>query len=71
MRCTVLDYTLAYKGLYVGCFIQVRYSEALKKRRPVTLHVNYHANKQERLEAAEKYWLEGDDTELMKFTERS
>lgn len=44
----------------------MRHDQTLRKILPVTLHVNYHSNKFERMVAAEKFWVDGDDTELMK-----
>lgn len=50
---------------------QVRHNPSLRKQKPVTFHANYHSNKAERLEAAESFWLKGDDLLLMRLQEGS
>ena len=54
-----------------GAGVQVRYNKSLRSQKPVTLHANYHANKAKRLEAAEQFWVDGDDTALMALPEGS
>ena len=45
--------------------LQVRHDPRMIQNPPVSLHVNYHANKLERLLAAGKHWVMGDKTDLM------
>lgn len=52
-------------------FKTVRHDDHLRSLMPVTLHANYHSNKAERLEAAEMFWVGGDDSLLMKLSEGS
>lgn len=35
------------------------------------VHLNYHANKHERLLAVEQFWVNNDDNALMQFPEGS
>lgn len=35
--------------------------------KPITVHINYHPDKHERMKAVFKYYVDGDDTDLMRF----
>ena len=48
-------------------FKQLRYKPRSQQVRPVTVHINYHPDKNERQRAAIKYYIDGDDHALDAF----